>query len=347
MAYEVDLLAVGDGERSGDAMAIRYIDSNGTRWVAVIDGGTKESGQNLVDHIKAYYGTDEVDYVISTHADADHASGLTAVLEQLKVGALLMHQPWNYAQEVCELVDREISAITMEKKIIQSLKNARELEKIAKSKNIPIYEPFQGVKTQNGLIHVLGPSEDFYKAQLFGIIEDIKNPLGKLFGLGQKTVEEAVRYVRETLEKGSLMDPGDHEVGPNNNSSAIILFQMDGNKLLFTGDAGAPALHLAADYAEASGITLNDLTFFQVPHHGSKHNVGPTILNRIVSKNAFISAAAESPKHPSKKVTNELFRKGTLVHTTQGINRYHFNGFQLRTGWTFGVPLPFYEEVEE
>jgi len=42
-----------------------------------VDGGTKESDQALVDHIKKYYGTSCVDYVVNSHPDADHASGLS------------------------------------------------------------------------------------------------------------------------------------------------------------------------------------------------------------------------------------------------------------------------------
>lgn len=347
MAYEVDFLAVGEGERSGDAIALRYLDSNGAQRIAVIDGGTKESGAQLVEHIKYYYGTDQVDYVFSTHPDQDHASGLTVVLENLSVGALIMHKPWDYADEVCNLVDKEVTALTMERKLIKSLRNARELEKIANRKNIPIHEPFQGLNTGDGFFHVLGPSRDYYHVQLSAITEDVKNPLGKLLGLGQKAVEEAVRFVKETWEQGTLAEPGEHEVSPNNNTSAIVLFNLDGKKFLFTGDAGSQALHLAADYANGMGVSLEDLTFLDVPHHGSKHNVGPSILNRIKATRAFISAAAQSPKHPSKKVTNELLRKGSTVVATQGEGKCHHDGFQTREGWSPSDTVPFYDDVED
>ena len=60
MPYEIDVLAVGEGERSGDAIAIRFGDP-GTRpdqWpVIVVDGGTLDSGERLVDLIKNSYGT--------------------------------------------------------------------------------------------------------------------------------------------------------------------------------------------------------------------------------------------------------------------------------------------------
>src|SRR5438477_6112421 len=102
MAFEVDFLGVGQGERSADAIALRIADPSapsGQR-VMVIDGGTQDSGEQLVDHVQSYYGTKHVDYVVLTHPDADHASGLTVVLDKLNVGTLVMHKPWEHANEI-------------------------------------------------------------------------------------------------------------------------------------------------------------------------------------------------------------------------------------------------------
>src|SRR5438874_5935514 len=101
MAYEIDFMAVGDGERSGDAIALRFGNlQQGQQTVVVIDGGTTEAGEALVNHIKTYYKTETVDAVICTHSDGDHACGLTGVLESLKVKKLLMHLPWEHAKGI-------------------------------------------------------------------------------------------------------------------------------------------------------------------------------------------------------------------------------------------------------
>ena len=55
MGFEIDFLAVGGGEKSGDAIALRWGNLSGSRAeqrILVIDGGTLEAGQNLVDHVK-------------------------------------------------------------------------------------------------------------------------------------------------------------------------------------------------------------------------------------------------------------------------------------------------------
>ena len=55
MQWEVDFLNVGEGERSGDAIALRFAPdltrAPEGQTVIVIDGGTQEAGQRLVEHI--------------------------------------------------------------------------------------------------------------------------------------------------------------------------------------------------------------------------------------------------------------------------------------------------------
>lgn len=121
MGYEVDYLPVGDGEKSGDAIAVRWGYLGGRRadqCVIVIDGGTKESGDALVEHIQHYYRTDQVDFAICTHCDADHSSGLSVVVDQLRVGKLLMHEPWRHAEEILKLVtDRRVTERSLARRI--------------------------------------------------------------------------------------------------------------------------------------------------------------------------------------------------------------------------------------
>jgi hypothetical protein len=52
--------------------------------------------------------------------------------------------------------------------------------------------------------------------------------------------------------------------------------EIDGKTLLFTGDAGI-ALDMAADH-----VISSSLSFIQVPHHGSRRNIGPEVLNKLV-----------------------------------------------------------------
>src|SRR5689334_5665536 len=111
MDYEIEFLPVGDGSKAGDAIIARY-GTNGKYSVTVIDGGTEDSGDALVDHIKSHYGAlTIVDHVISTHPDNDHASGLRRVLSELPVRTLWLHGLWHHAQDLLPFfADKRLTA---------------------------------------------------------------------------------------------------------------------------------------------------------------------------------------------------------------------------------------------
>jgi beta-lactamase superfamily II metal-dependent hydrolase len=132
MGYEVEFLPVGDGERSGDAIVLRFGNLDGSRGeqtVVVVDGGFADTGQEVVNHIKRFYGTDQIDLVISTHPDGDHSAGLVKVLEQLKVKRLWMHQPWDHTDDIAKMFkDGRVTDESIEKRLRESLNTAKNLE---------------------------------------------------------------------------------------------------------------------------------------------------------------------------------------------------------------------------
>ena len=362
MGFQVDFLPVGNGEKGGDAIALRYGKLDGTRSeqeVIVIDGGTKESGENLVKHIQKYYKTDQVNFVISTHPDADHSSGLSVVLENLKVDNLWMHRPWEHAQDIKDAFKNgRITGKGLKESIKKSLENAYELETIAKRKEIPIFEPFSDLLNKDNQLIILGPSEEFYEDLLpnFRETPEAKEAVAwpeKLVTV----VKEVIKWIAETWGMETLTDPEEGEASAENNTSTILFLQLNGKKFLFTSDAGIEALNNAIDKAESLGIDLREVGFLQIPHHGSKHNVGPTILNHIIGeklreqkhlKTAFVSSPKNGdPKHPSRKVVNALKRRGAKAYATKGISMRQSSPDAPDRGWKKADPLPFYDQVEE
>lgn len=349
MAFEIDFLAVGEGEKSGDAIAVRWGNLSGPRAeqkVMVIDGGTLGAGKNLVNHIRNVYGTTRIDAAVCTHPDIDHACGLRVVLEDLDFGFLIMHRPWDHANEICELFKNPLTPTKLKEKLQKAITAAHDLQELCTEKNKKIYEPFTGVTWDS--IRVLGPNRDYYQ-QLLAQFRDTPVAASPLPSLLQKAIagaKDKIEWVAEQfdMQYESLDDSGvtSHE----NNSSAIVLLTVDGYKILFTADAGIPALTAAADYAASIGIALSDLRLMQVPHHGSKHNVGKTILNRIKAEHALISAGAAAPKHPARKVTNALKRRGATVCVTAGRTICHQAGAPQRAGWVSADVIPFYDQVE-
>src|SRR5690606_20090018 len=128
-----------------------------------------------------------------------------------------------------------------------------------------------------------------------------------------------------------------------------------GQRYFLTGDAGQNALRWAADYADYIGFQLQSFAFFQVPHHGSRRNVGPTILDRLLGPkkaqgskdfSAFISAPKDDENHPRKVVMNAFTRRGGRVIVTAGSSKIFYGGFPKRDGYSSVEPEPIHEVVE-
>ena len=251
VGYEIDFLPVGNGDKSGDAIAIRY-SMQGNYKVMVVDGGTKESGQALVEHINKYYQTDYVDYVVNTHPDQDHASGLTEVLNNLEVGELWIHRPWLYVNEIVKHVDNSETKFLRDKRTnIQSIKDrfqweyykyAKELELIANKKGIAIKEPYEGCKI--GDFIVLSPSKNWH---LFNLIpnsdktkeiQSMEDSKPNFF----KSSLEKLFSIDETLGFETLIDYG--KTSRENESSVILYANFNNRGILLTGDAGKEALKM-------------------------------------------------------------------------------------------------------
>lgn len=87
--YEIDFIKI-EASSSGDAITLRYC-IDGKETIHVVDGGFKDTGDLIVQHINSYYGNpDKIDRVIVTHSDKDHTGGLASVLNNFEIGELWM-----------------------------------------------------------------------------------------------------------------------------------------------------------------------------------------------------------------------------------------------------------------
>lgn len=367
MGYEIDFIPVGEGTRSGDAICLRYGDLNGPRtnqFVVVIDGGTVESGSKLVDHLRTHYQTDVVDLVVSTHPDGDHTSGLRTVLTEMTVGEVWMHLPWEHTDEIARMFkDGRVTDNSVRESLRKSLSVAHEVQEIATKRAIRITEPFTGTSDATGRLVVCGPSLDYYESLLpeFRGTPEPASEAEMLIAKAFEILKEAAKMVVE--ERWDLETLGDDgRTSAENNTSTILCLQGEDDRLsLLTGDAGIPALTHAVGRLESHfGDLPSRLKFVQVPHHGSKRNISPALLDRIVGPKlpatqrgvkrtaALVSVATNgAPKHPARKVVNAFTRRGTTVNATQGISKRHSYQAPAREGWTAATPLPFFDEVEE
>lgn len=353
--FEVDFLPVGK-TTSGDAITIRY-KVNGVTNIHVVDGGYQDNGDEVVAHVKKYYGENSViDHVVATHPDGDHAGGLRKVLAEFEVKNLWMNRPWLYAASLIDRFSHFTNVANLEKRFREIYPNIYELEKIANERNIPISEAFQGAKI--GEFTVMAPTKSRW---LDLIVESEKSPqiLKAQARVSESSLLDSIAAAATKLWKAAWgqEDFSNDSTSAENEMSIVQFARILDNKILLTADTGKGGLRELIDYAPNVGLILPGIDRFQVPHHGSRRNVDTELLDEILGErkdeplsenqfSAIVSAAKES-KHPRKVVVRAMHHRGGNIVSTEGKALCSHGGSAPDRGWSPSTPLPYPEEMEE
>lgn len=97
-----------------------------------------------------------------------------------------------------------------------------------------------------------------------------------------------------------------------NDISAILFVEYNGVRFLFAGDAGcAPQLNVLRDVQSGllaqAGVSLQNIDFFKVPHHGAADSVCLTFWEYLKPKNAVFSVSSDNLYgHPSDRALKTL-----------------------------------------
>ena len=136
-------------------------------------------------------------------------------------------------------------------------------------------------------MRVLGPPKTFYHEQI------------ATFRLGGQTLSVIANprpafenYGVETLDSGG-------GTSPMNESSVILWIQAaNTDGVLLTGDAGVLGIGEALLYPSRYQVPVRSARCVQIPHHGSRRNVSPDMLNAMLeSKGAWSPPAPKDSAH--------------------------------------------------
>lgn len=361
--YEIDVIGVSadQAEKDADAMAMRWYDESYGRYiVGVFDGGLKAHGEELARIMKTYYSSGGqkpyIDFIICSHPHEDHAVGLRTILEEFDVGTLYVNCPWDYVDDVWNTIhDGRRTKESVKRYLREKYSYIDALEQLAVERGVPVREIFQGDIIMDRL-YVLSPSREFFLEQLVASdkteIMDASESAKKSSFIAKITRWIQTRWGQETLREGE-------KTSAENEMSTVVFCDLDGETvkrpLLLVGDAGPLALTESMDYAAFAGIDLRTVCRYQIPHHGGRHNLTPTVMNRLVGtpveegkrvdKSAIVSVAAGSD-HPKKAVTNAFIRRGVRVFKTAGVTVNIREGMRKRSGWKSVAEEKFSNKIE-
>jgi beta-lactamase superfamily II metal-dependent hydrolase len=335
VGVEIDALFVGDA----DAFLVTGYKDGDDPMHILIDGGYSRDATMLREFLRDR-GINRIHHLVNTHPHDDHAGGLSLLVQDhsLVIERAWIHRPETHITEawVEALVDtvdtlahteavfrqaavREVQVVT------KSLETSLSLDKLLASRSIPIREPFTGTKI--GFLTVCGPTGDYYEQ----LLEDFPA------SIREAATPDALAkaFKAATAEEKPLLD--DPVTDPINNSSVILAMRFNGHKLLLTADAGRPALERAC-----ADCALANVTWMQIPHHGSRSNITAALMDHFHPRTAYISASG-ADDHPYACVIEGFKERGAKVYSTHHPNPgsliYQLGDCPEHPGYRPAVPL--------
>lgn len=318
--YEIAFHSVGEGGPGGDAITIIY-DVNGEKVLDIVDCGTVAAGEKIVERMQTDHPGLGVRNIVCTHGDQNHLSGLKLIIEELGAQNVYVNFPWHYTDDVTGRALKEHFSTLVDFESTIS--------------NLNVMPALQG--TQVGLFTILTPSRERY-AELAPIMHESPSIIGSALS---SMAEAVVDLVPDSWDTESLEDAITNPTSNSNESSVVMYAEFGLFRVVLTGDAGIQGLTEAADYCETSGIalpfqsTIDNPLIFQIPHHGSRHNISTDVLDRLLGERqnhpehqkiqyALASVGKESTTHPRKKTTNAFNRRAcTVLDNSQGMPVVH------------------------
>jgi beta-lactamase superfamily II metal-dependent hydrolase len=323
---QIDMLPVGDS----NAFLVE-VQTEGDPTVALVGGGRNwEDGDRVLRQLDAYYGG-RIDHMILSHIDSEHASGqlhIAETLDKKRLGCAWVQDLSQHGIDVPRAIalarraaDEAKSSVVhaVATHLADSVEGVQRLIDVLKEKGIPVREAFADRTNRIGPFQVLAPTVAFFEecVKFYNNVELLDEMVesGIAFARGSAVTTTGPTYYDEALAQ-AVDDPQTQK-----QASLIVLLTYEGDRYLFTGDAGKRAFAAVADKEK-----LRNLHWLQVPNHGSKHNLTPELLDLFRPALAYISCSGIGLQ-PHPDLLRALESRGAVVYTTsQSGNVWHRRG---------------------
>ena len=306
MIFTLEALQAEDG----DCLILHYGPEEKPSFILIDGGPNKKNWEGMIRkrllEIKHHWSPDQalpLSLVMVSHIDNDHITGIEYLLEELaqadedKPALWEIFSLWHNSFDDI-IGNRGVDAAALIKDATENAGNQRDLRSVAvagvnegrnlcdlaKKLGLLVNHPFDGLvrRADDGKTLIL------WDELKITILHPATSRLQKL----QAAWDEKLREYHEKGDK-SIIQAAYKDNSPFNLSSIVTLVELDGKKVLLTGDARGDDI---IDGLVDAGLLTNDkdsifeVELLKLPHHGSEHNVTEDFFRRVRAKHYVISA---------------------------------------------------------
>ena len=310
--YEVTYLDVGQG----NSAFVRLPDNK----IILIDGGNTMYGDEICEFLKSK-NVKAIDYMIATHADADHIGGLSKVLERFEVKNIL--RPFQIAgtgdtaDEFVASDSEDLAGVYSD--YVEAYGNRSKISRVTSD----VYIEF--IKLIYNETYFENGKKNFSKIVVF---YDGLKILGENYEVeffAPLVRDESVNLSDKTERTEGFATIG-YGVSESNGNSAVFMLSVYGETFLFTGDAPFTSGSKNAENFEYEEIDfINSLTKSEresiskvsvliVGHHGSKYSTSEELLKIANPEFVVISVGKNNEyDHPHSEVLDRVLKCDNLA----------------------------------
>lgn len=323
-SYKVHYLDVGQGNCS----VVELPDDK----IMLIDGGGEFYGEKIYKKLISL-GVNRIDYMIASHADSDHIGGLNYLFDKFEI--VNIYRPLQIAGRN-EKIYSSSGEVSYKFKLSEyedlnsayiAFGNTNFVETASETYCKFIENVYKETYTENGISKKSNVTV-FYD----GLKIEGKDYYLKFFA--PLTTDEIVDLSQITTNTNGFLTKI-YKYDKSNNSSAIMLLNVCGDKYFFTGDASANIDNSKADsdYEESDFLIslsksesdeLKNIDVYLAAHHGSYYGTSESLVSLLSPSFVVISVGVNEFGHPHGetifrlKQSNNIEDDGILMTSETG-----------------------------
>lgn len=306
----------------GDCLLVEY-GTDKRVYRVLIDGGVSRTYDTLRAQLLAIPpGERHLDLLVVTHVDADHIEGIVRMLTDTTLEIRIDDVWFNGYEHLNEGAPLDFGGVQGE--YLSAMIQKRRLQWNGATKGRALCVPEKGPLPVFHLpgdlnLTLLSPSPttlakmaDAWEKEVRKAGLDPAHPKEALEHLVQKGKKLIARFDEdegpdvEALATATYKGDG----SPANGSSIAFLAEYQGKRILFAADAYAEVLENSIQrLLEARGIQVLELDAFKLPHHGSRANLSPELVDMVRARKVLVSSSGALFHHPDEEAIARILTR--------------------------------------